>query len=60
MGLTESFLEKKIIPEVVISECAGIVKTYEAVTGYCGFSFIEAGKTMGLFPMVHIIPTEFP
>ena len=38
------------IPEIVISETAGIVKTYEAVTEYCGFSFIEAGKTMGLFP----------
>ena len=44
------FGEEESIPEVVISECAGIVKTYEAVTGYCGFSFIEAGKTMGLFP----------
>lgn len=29
---------------------AGITKTYEAVTEYCGFSAIEAGKTMGLFP----------
>ena len=36
--------------ELVISENAGIVKSYEAVTEYCGFSFIEAGKTMGLFP----------
>lgn len=27
---------------------AGIVKTYEAVTHYLGFGFIEAGKTMGL------------
>ena len=33
-----------------LTENAGIVKTYEAVTEYCGFSFIEAGKTMGLFP----------
>jgi len=33
-----------------VSEKAGIVKVYEAVTDYCGFSFIEAGKTMGLFP----------
>ena len=41
---------KGTVPEVVISETAGIVKTYEAVTEYCGFSFIEAGKTMGLFP----------
>ena len=29
---------------------ASIVKAYEAVTAYCGFSEIEAGKTMGLFP----------
>jgi carbamoyltransferase len=29
---------------------AGITKTYEAVTEYVGFSGIEAGKTMGLFP----------
>jgi carbamoyltransferase len=27
-----------------------LVKAYEAVTEYCGFSAIEAGKTMGLFP----------
>jgi len=42
--------EGHTIPQIVISETAGIVKTYEAVTEYCGFSFIEAGKTMGLFP----------
>ena len=36
--------------DVLLTENAGIVKTYEAVTEYCGFSFIEAGKTMGLFP----------
>jgi len=29
---------------------AGITKVYEAVTEYCGFWAIEAGKTMGLFP----------
>jgi carbamoyltransferase len=34
----------------VVSDTAGIVKVYEAVTEYCGFSGIEAGKTMGLFP----------
>lgn len=33
-----------------ISGHAGITKVYEAVTEYCGFSSIEAGKTMGLFP----------
>ena len=36
--------------DCVISDRAGIVKVYEAVTEYCGFSAIEAGKTMGLFP----------
>jgi len=36
--------------EVTVSDRAGIVKVYEAVTQYCGFSAIEAGKTMGLFP----------
>lgn len=36
--------------DALISDRAGIVKTYEAATEYCGFSAIEAGKTMGLFP----------
>jgi carbamoyltransferase len=34
----------------VITDRAGIVKVYEAVTQYCNFNAIEAGKTMGLFP----------
>lgn len=36
--------------EVLMSGHAGITKVYEAVTEYCGFEGIEAGKTMGLFP----------
>jgi carbamoyltransferase len=36
--------------ELVLDESAGITKAYEAVTQYCGWSPIEAGKTMGLFP----------
>lgn len=36
--------------EVIVNDKAGIVKAYEAVTQFCGFSAIEAGKTMGLFP----------
>lgn len=36
--------------DILITDKAGIVKSYEAVTEYCGFSAIEAGKTMGLFP----------
>ena len=34
----------------IVSDRAGITKVYEAVTQYCGFQAIEAGKTMGLFP----------
>ena len=36
--------------QLVIDDSAGIVKAYEAVTQYCGWAPIEAGKTMGLFP----------
>jgi len=36
--------------DLLFNDRAGIVKVYEAVTEYCGFSAIEAGKTMGLFP----------
>ena len=36
--------------EALITDRAGITKVYEAVTRYCGWSSIEAGKTMGLFP----------
>lgn len=34
----------------LVTDRAGITKVYEAVTQYCGWSSIEAGKTMGLFP----------
>jgi carbamoyltransferase len=36
--------------ELVIDDTGGIVKAYEAVTQYCGWAPIEAGKTMGLSP----------
>jgi len=36
--------------EMILDDSAGIVKAYEAVTQYCGWQPIEAGKTMGLFP----------
>lgn len=36
--------------EMVLDDSGGIVKAYEAVTQYCGWQPIEAGKTMGLFP----------
>ena len=48
--------------ETVVTESAGIVKVYEGVTEFCGFSSIEAGKTMGLFPygkQNNNIPTFF-
>ena len=45
-----SFLKEEGTYTEVISGHAGITKVYEAVTGYCGFEAIEAGKTMGLFP----------
>ena len=35
---------------LALDDSAGIVKAYEAVTSYCGWAPIEAGKTMGLFP----------
>lgn len=48
--------------ECWIADQPGIVKCYEAVTQYCGFSAIEAGKTMGLAPYGeadHRIPDFF-
>lgn len=36
--------------ELFLDDTAGITKAYEAVTQYCGWAPIEAGKTMGLFP----------
>lgn len=38
------------IHDVIFSDHCGITKCYEAMTDYCGFSFIEAGKAMGLAP----------
>ena len=36
--------------EAILGTHAGITKIYEAATHYCGWHFIEAGKTMGLAP----------
>ena len=36
--------------DVIFTDHPGITKCYEAMTDYCGFSFIEAGKAMGLAP----------
>lgn len=48
--LQNSNMDGKKSPEVRIESVSGIVKIYEAVTRYCGWQAIEAGKTMGLFP----------
>jgi carbamoyltransferase len=45
-----AFYSEEGTHEALITDRAGITKVYEAVTEYCGFSSIEAGKTMGLFP----------
>jgi carbamoyltransferase len=34
----------------IVDDVIGITKSYEAVTEYCGFQSIDAGKTMGLSP----------
>jgi carbamoyltransferase len=47
---SDNFGEKEQFHEAHLTDRAGIVKVYEGVTEYCGFSGIEAGKTMGLFP----------
>ena len=47
---SDSFGEVGQTHEGWITDRAGIVKVYEGVTEYCGWSSIEAGKTMGLFP----------
>ena len=47
---SDNFGEKGKFHEAHLTDRAGIVKVYEGVTEYCGFSGIEAGKTMGLFP----------
>ena len=47
---SDSFGEIGQTHEGWITDRAGIVKVYEGVTEYCGWSSIEAGKTMGLFP----------
>jgi carbamoyltransferase len=38
------------IHDVIFTDHPGITKVYEAMTNYCGFPFIEAGKAMGLAP----------
>ena len=47
---SDKFGEPGLFHEAVLSDRSGITKVYEGVTKYCGFSEIEAGKTMGLSP----------
>lgn len=47
---SNSMGEENSTHEALISDRCGITKVYEAITEYCGFTAIEAGKTMGLFP----------
>lgn len=47
---TEVWFEEDSNCEAILGTHAGITKTYEAATYYCGWHFIEAGKTMGLAP----------
>jgi len=47
---SEKFEEPGSTHHAMITDTCGITKVYEAVTEYCGFQGIEAGKTMGLFP----------
>ena len=49
-NMTSEKFDEEGTHEVIIDDGAGIVKAYEAVTQYCGFSAIEAGKTMELSP----------
>lgn len=55
-GVIDSSFDSKLYGEhqqsheAIITDRAGITKVYEAVTKYCGWNSIEAGKTMGLFP----------
>lgn len=48
IGTKESIGYTEVEPEVHITEYPGLTKMYEAVTQYCGFRAIEAGKLMGL------------
>ena len=51
MGTDSPVGVRQIKPGITyLTEYPGLTKAYEAVTRYCGFSSIDAGKTMGLSP----------
>lgn len=47
---SDKFGEPGKFHDAILSDRSGITKVYEGVTEFCGFSAIEAGKTMGLSP----------
>ena len=46
----DNFQQRMVNDKFDVGNSVTIVKAYEAVTNYLGFSFLEAGKTMGLAP----------
>ena len=42
--------QRAVAENAIVDNSVTIVKSYEAVSEYLGFGFIEAGKTMGLAP----------
>jgi len=50
VGTKEAVGLNETDPDMFITEYPGLTKMYEAVTEYCGWNCIEAGKTMGLAP----------
>ncbi len=50
MGTKASIGFHELKDNIFLTEYPGHTKMYEAVTKYCGFPAIEAGKTMGLAP----------
>jgi carbamoyltransferase len=49
-GIDSTIFNDNGTHEAYVTEKAGITKTYEAVTEYCGWNLIEAATPMGLFP----------
>jgi len=50
LGSSEAIGFNHPSPGFYVTEHPGLTKTYEAITQFCGFPAIEAGKLMGLAP----------
>ena len=50
LGSSEAVGFNNPSPGFYVTEHPGLTKTYEAITQFCGFPAIEAGKLMGLAP----------